>query len=111
MSSKRHFAPYSRTRLIHSYGGNGMKRGLMPIKITHTSVHPMMSMNGRGSSLLLSEDLGATDLGGTGVCPCEKKGKGFGVPTISPKLVDKLQKLSIKSIEGVKKRKNVGSIF
>lgn len=98
---------------------NGFKRALLPIKSSHLNMTNMPTL-GKGVPLLLQEDLGVSDIGGSGMCcascakgmACMKKGgKGFGVPPISQKLVDKLQKLSLKSIEGVKKRKNVGAIF
>lgn len=122
MSSQRQFVPHSRHRFISPMGmgmSQGVKRSMLPIKATHLNMTHMPTL-GKGVPLLLQEDLGVSDIGGTGSCcsscakgmACSKKGgKGFGVPPISQKLVDKLQKLSLKSIDGVKKRKNVGAIF
>lgn len=122
MSSQRQFVPHTRHKFIRPMGmgmAQGFRRSVLPIKSTNLNM-THMPLLGKGVPLLLQEDLGVSDIGGTGYCcascskgmHCSKKsGKGFGVPPISQKLVDKLQKLSLKAVDGVKKRKNVGSIF
>lgn len=122
MPNQRQFVPHSRHKFIRPIGmgmSQGLKRAVLPISATHLNMTQMPSL-GKGIPLLLQEDLGVSDIGGNGMCcascvkgmPCMKKGgKGFGVPPISQKLVDKLQKLSLKAVDGVKKRKNVGAIF
>ena len=123
-SSVRQFVPHSRGKFIRPIGmgmSQGFKRALLPIKSTHLDINGMPFL-GKGIPLLLQEDLGVSDIGGVGMkkpccsscakgMPCSSKGRGFGVPPINQKLVDKLQKISLKAVDAVKKRKNVGAIF
>lgn len=84
-------------------GGMGMKRAIKPISVSHLQSKAMkLGMVGGRGTLLLSDGLGTSDI----------QGSGFGVKSHSPQLLDKLQNLSLKSVQGkLPKRKNVSLVL
>jgi hypothetical protein len=122
-STARHFITHSRGKFIRPIGmglSQGVKRAFAPLKSTSQVLSTHLGISKGRGTLLLQEDLGATDLEGTGMvrkcgggnCGRMCCGSGFGVKPNNPNLIKKLQSLSLKSVQGVaSKRKNVGSVL
>ena len=102
MRTDRYFMakPRMATATIGGYGLGGMKRAILPISVSHLQPRATslgIRTGGRGV-LLLSDGLGATDI----------QGQGFGMKSPNPALLDKLQSLQLKSVQGkLPKKKNV----
>lgn len=110
MRKDRHFLIGKSTRAIRPIGMgissslSNTKRAIRPISVSHLQPlgrHLGKSSMGRGV-LLLSDGLGASDI----------QGSGYGMRTPKPDLLDKLQNLSLKSIQGkLPRKKNVSITF
>ena len=109
MRTDRHFLVGTNARAIRPIGTglsssslSNVKRAILPISVTRKPLgHHVSRIGGRGT-LLLSDGLGVSDIQGT----------GYGVRTPKPELLDKLQNLSLRSIQGkLPRKKNVSITF
>jgi hypothetical protein len=106
MRTDRHFLARTRGAIAPiqiGLGGMGMKRAIRPLSVSHLQqkAQKLGMVSGRGT-LLLSDGLGTSDI----------QGSGFGVRSPNPQLLDKLQNLSLKSVQGkLPKRKNVSLVL
>jgi hypothetical protein len=106
MRTDRHFLAKPRRAIAPigmGLGGMGMKRAIRPLSVSHLQQKATkLGMVGGKGVLLLSDGLGSSDI----------QGSGFGVRPHNPQLLDKLQNLSLKSVQGkLPKRKNVSLIL
>jgi hypothetical protein len=109
MRADRHFVIGARSKSIRPIGMgvssslSNQKRAILPISITHFGMSKPLGLTSRGRGVLLLEDgLGQSDI----------QGNGFGVKSHNAGLLDKLQKLSLKSIQGkLPRKKNVSISF
>jgi hypothetical protein len=105
MRADRHFVIGARTRSIRPVGSgiSNQKRAIMPISVSHFGMATPLGLTSRGRGVLLLEDgLGVSDI----------QGNGFGTKTPNAGLLDKLQNLSLRSVQGkLPKKKNVSVSF
>jgi hypothetical protein len=104
MRLSRQFLVPSRSRMIKPVGQGqkpmGLKRAVMPLGVKRQVLAEKMGISGRGGVLLLSEGLGSADKNAV------SGGRGFGVKSPNPAVLQKLERLQIG-----KPRKNVSISF
>jgi hypothetical protein len=109
MRADRHFVIGARTKSIHPIGMgitrslSNQKKAILPISVTHFGMAKPLGLTSRGRGVLLLEDgLGQSDI----------QGNGFGVKAPNAKLLEKLQSLSLRSVQGkLPRKKNVSISF
>jgi hypothetical protein len=105
MRADRHFVIGARNRSIRPVGSgiSTQKRAILPISVSHFGMAKPLGLSSRGRGVLLLEDgLGVSDI----------QGNGFGVKSPNMGLLDKLQNLSLRSVQGkLPKKKNVSVSF
>lgn len=109
MRADRHFVIGKKSKSINPIGMgmtrslSNQKKSILPISVTHFGMAKPLGLTSRGRGVLLLEDgLGQSDI----------RGNGFGVRTPNPKLLEKLQSLSLRSVQGgAIKKKNVSISF
>ena len=111
MRTDRHFLVGTNARAIRPIGTgisssslSNIKRAILPISVTRKPLghHVGFGRVGGRGTLLLSDGLGTSDI----------QGSGYGVRTPKPELLDKLQNLSLRSIQGkLPRKKNVSITF